>query len=240
MFPATPSVDSTGPSATLFAGVVDSLRRGATVIAANARAARALQIRYAQEQRSAGHEAWPSPPIYDWDSWLRELWRDYAFRNPAAPMLLSSLQEQRVWLRVRPQDAAQVLSLESLADLAMEAWHLLCDYRAHPARRAEWEQPDAEVFRQWTARFERECRQQGWISFAEIAPVLAEDRGAALPQEVCLIGFDRITPAQRLLLEALRERGISIGEADAPAQEPQRSWIRAMDARQEVEACAAW
>lgn len=240
MFPATPSVDSTGPSASLFAGVLDSLRRGATVIAANARAARALQIRYAQEQRIAGHEAWPSPPIYDWDSWLRELWRDYAFRNPAAPMLLSSLQEQMVWTRMRPQDAAQVLSLAALADLAMEAWRLLCDYRAHSPRRGEWEQPDAELFRQWAARFERECLQRGWISSAQIAPALAEDSGAALPQEIYLVGFDRITPAQRLLVDALRERDVLIHEAEAPPQETQRFWIKAMDARQEVEACAAW
>ena len=240
MFPATPIVDSTGPAASLFAGVLDSLRHGATVITANARAARALQIRYAQQQRSAGREAWPSPPIHDWDSWLRELWRDYAFRNPAAPMLLSSLQEQMVWIRVRPQDAAQVLSPQSLAALAMEAWRLLCDYGAHSARRAEWEQPDAELFRQWAARFERECLQRGWISSPQIAPALAEDRGASLPQEICLVGFDRITPAQQLLLDAVREQGVSVQEAELPAHEPQRSWIRAMDARQEVEACAAW
>lgn len=240
MFPATPIVDSTGPSASLLAGVLESLRRGATVVAANARAARFLQLRYAQAQRNAGREVWPSPPICDWDSWLRELWREHAFRDPAAPMLLSPLQERRLWLRVQREDAASVLSPDALALQAMEAWSLLCEYGAHAARRAEWEQPDADRFRHWAAEFERACTRHNWISFAQIAPALAEDRGLALPQEICLVGFDRRTPAQVHLLEALRERGVGISEAQEAGEATQRSWIKAMDARQEVAACAAW
>lgn len=240
MVPATPIVDSTGPPASLLAGVLESLRRDATVIAANARAARALQTRYAQEQHNAGHEVWSSPPIYDWDSWLREQWRDYAFRNPDAPMLLSSLQEQRLWIRVQREDAQQFLSPEAIAELAMEAWSLLTAYRGHAARRMEWEQPDAERFRQWATEFERACAQHNWISFAQIATVLADDRGAAPPPEICLVGFDRMTPAQVQVLESFGERGVTISKLEQPAKEPQRSWIRAMDARQEIEACAAW
>lgn len=240
MVPATPIVDSTGPPASLLAGVLQSLRRGATVITANARAARALRIRYAQEQRSAGHEVWPSPSLYDWDSWLRELWHDYAFRNPGAPTLLSSFQERRLWVRVQHGDAAGLLSPDTIAVLAMEAWSLVCDYRAHSARGVEWEQPDPERFQRWAAAFERECMRHNWISFAQIAPVLAEDRGASLPQEICLVGFDRMTPAQEHLIGAFRDRGFTIRRADEPPNEPQLSWIKAMDMRQEVAACAAW
>lgn len=224
----------------LFAEVLDALQRGATVVAANSRAARALHLQYAQQQRSAGLEAWTSPTIYDWDTWLRELWRDYAFRNPAAPMLLSALQERAAWTRILRENAVPVLSPEPVAVLAMDAWALICDFKAHPARRSPWEQPDAESFRRWSAEFERECARQNWISFRQITTFLAEDRELTLPQEICLVGFDRIRPAQQDFLKALGGRRVVILQVDQPTQGAELSWIRAMDARHEISACAAW
>ncbi|HSY03266.1 MAG TPA: hypothetical protein VK819_13985, partial [Acidobacteriaceae bacterium] len=63
-----------------------ALQRGATVVAANSRAARALQLQFAASQRAAGHTVWPAPAIHDWDAFLRDLYRDYAFAHPSAPM----------------------------------------------------------------------------------------------------------------------------------------------------------
>src|SRR5580693_2523105 len=108
----------------------DALQRGAILIAANPRAARALHLQFADGQRAAGHTVWPSPAIYDWDSWLRELSRAHAFRHPNAPMLLTPLQERTLWTRVQREDAALVLSADAMAALAMEAWSRLSDYNA--------------------------------------------------------------------------------------------------------------
>lgn len=220
--------------------IADSLRRGATVLAANSRAARALHVRYAQDQRNAGREVWPSPPIFEWDSWLRDLWRDYAFRHPEAPILLSPLQERVLWERVQRDDAARVLSPEAMATLAMQAWRLICEYQADSARRSSWEQPDAERFRHWAVEFERLCTGQNWISFSRITAVLATDAALDLPREICLVGFDRTTPAQRAFLTALADRDISIAEAEQPQPIAERCWVRAVDARHEIAACARW
>ena len=232
--------------------IAEALERGATVVAANPRAARSLQLAFAAAERSAGREVWPAPPILDWDSWLRELYSGYAFAHPDAPMLLSSLQERALWRRVQREDAARVVSPDSMASLAMEAWSLLSDYTAHAARRSPWavggELTDAERFRAWAAEFERECARNRWISFSQIAPLLTSEpslgTALALPLEVCLVGFDRITPAQRGWLAALASRNLRITEyRSEPAPGPQQSerqWIAAVDARAEISACAAW
>jgi ATP-dependent helicase/nuclease subunit B len=224
----------------LAAPIADALLRGATVVAASPRAARALALQYAEVQHSAGRTIWPSPPILDLDSWLRDLWRDHAFAHPDAPLLLSPLQEQVLWTRVQRDDATRVVSPASMAALAMEAWSLLCAYNAHPARSESWEQTDAERFRHWAAAFERECERNRWISFSRIAPLLAVDAALALPPSLCLVGFDRLTPAQRDFLAALESRGVLVDQPPLPAPESHFAWVAAADPRAEIAACAAW
>lgn len=229
--------------------IAESLERGATIVAASPRAARALQLAYANQQRDSGRTLWPTPPILDWDSWLRELYREYAFAHPDAPMLLAPLQERALWTRMQHDDAHRVVSPESMAALAMEAWELLSAYNAHAARRSAWtvsgELSDAESFRQWAAEFERECVRYRWISSSQIASHLGAEpalsSAVTLPPELCLVGFDRTTPAQRAWLSALATHNVRItGDSADPVAIPERQWIAAPDARAEIAACAAW
>ncbi|HEX4006148.1 MAG TPA: PD-(D/E)XK nuclease family protein [Acidobacteriaceae bacterium] len=224
--------------------LADALRRGATVLAASPRAARALQLQYADTERAAGLEAWPAPAIADWDSWLRELWQEYAIAHPEAPMLLTPLQERSVWERVQREDDVVVLAPEAMAALAMEAWERLSVYNAHTVRNQSWsvgsEPTDAERFRRWAAAFERVCAQNNWISFSQIAPVLAADRGLALPAGIWLVGFDRVNPQQREFLSMLADCGTTVHTFALPPQDPSRRWIAAADARGEIFACATW
>ncbi len=228
--------------------IADALQRGATVVAASPRAARALHLRFAEDQRVAGHTIWPTPSIRDWDSWLRDLWRDHAFATPDAPMLLTPLQERVLWTRIQRDDNAPVLSRDSMAGLAMEAWNLLSAYSAHASRRQAWEQTDAERFRHWAAAFDRECSRHGWLSGGQLestlAQILSSGGALTLPPELFLVGFDRITPAQRDLLAALESRGLIVTES---RPEPgfvegdlQREWAMGNSLRDEITACAAW
>ncbi|MGC2298862.1 MAG: hypothetical protein WA476_08675, partial [Acidobacteriaceae bacterium] len=237
---------------TLARPIADALRRGATVVAASPRATRALHLRFAEDQRAVGHAVWPTPSLYDWDSWLRSLWRDYAFSAVGAPILLTPLQERTLWTCAQRDDAALVISPELMADLAMEAWSLLSAWNAHPSRRQSWSstdaQTDAERFRHWAADFERECARHGWLSADELESTLTSLTGnatdLALPPELLLVGFDRITPAQRTFLAALESRNVTVAEfrfePTIRPEDSRRYWIVANDQRDEIAACAAW
>jgi probable DNA repair protein len=224
------------------AEIMHALSRGATVVAASPRVARLLRLQHARRQRAAGHTVWPSASIFDWDSWLRVLWSSYAFATPHAPLLLSPLQERALWTRVQRTDASLVLSPESMAALAMEAWSLLSDFSAHPARRHSWEPTDAERFRRWAQEFDRECSAQSWITASQIAARLCDAPAEipGLPTEVSLLGFDRFTPAQSAFLSSLRARGLAVTEHVPEPRESQRASIVAGSPRDEIAACAAW
>jgi len=227
--------------------IADALRRGATIVAASPRAARALRLRYAEDQRTAGRSIWASPLITDWDSWLRELWHEHAFTNPNAPMLLSPLQERSLWTRVQQDDAALVLAPDRMAALAVEAWALLSAWNQHGARRHAWDHTDAERFRHWAAAFERICTRHRWLSSSQLESTLTAVLGfgaqIALPSEILLVGFlaARTPPAQQALLDALEARGMRLtrDQTETTAQSSRR-WIAAQDAREEIAASAAW
>lgn len=225
--------------------IADALRRGATVVAARPGTARSLTLRFAELQRSTGARVWVSPAIVDWDFWLRDLFLDYAFNVPHAPMLLSPLQEQAIWTRVQGDDAARVLAPEAMARLAAEAWSLLSTFNAHASRRQIWEQTDADHFRHWAAGFEHDCARNRWLSSSQLASFLkSEVAHLRLPSEILLVGFDRIPPGHLDFLEAIRSRNLIVGEfrpePDFNPDQASHSWVSAPDQRSEIDACAAW
>jgi ATP-dependent helicase/nuclease subunit B len=226
-----------------WAQIEGALQRGASVIAGNARAARRLHLRHARSQQTAGREAWTTPSIADWKSWLRQLWTEWSFDSADAPLLLSALQEARLWRGVQGEDAGQVVSADSLAALAQQAYARLCAYEARVSLSSAWLETDAEHFRQWALRFDRVCDRRGWLSESRMEERLAQAAEAGelrLPAELVLTGFDRRTPAQNALLRALEECGIQVREAEWDAEAASLAVACAASERMEIEGCAQW
>jgi ATP-dependent helicase/nuclease subunit B len=193
--------------------------------------------------RDDGHRAWQTPPIEDWDNWLRSLWHSISLHDEAAPLLLSPLQEKQVWRRMQKDDASLLVSPDGMAQLSASAYSLLCDYQAHAERNHPWLQPDAEHFQQWAAAFDRECGRQLWMSSSrletQIASVL-EETAIALPAEMLLVGFDRLTRAKETLLAALRTRGTLVTFINREMPSEQIQLLCADDPRDEITTCAWW
>jgi probable DNA repair protein len=223
--------------------ILQALARGATILTGNARAARRLHLDYARTQRALGHPAWPTPPIYDWHTWLNDLWDQYSFHHPDAPILLTPLQETELWKIAQGQDAHSVVSPESLAALAQQAYSLLCDHDANASRRQPWTEPDAERFRQWAQSFDRICADKNYLSSSRLPERLtaaARNNQLTLPAQILLTGFDHITPAQQSLIAAMQDAGTTI-QALEPG--PPRAELRALIAtseQTELDSCALW
>ena len=193
--------------------------------------------------RDAGHQAWRTPPIEDWDTWLRSLWQSVSLHYEPAPLLLSPLQEKQVWRRMLKGDASLLVSPDGMAKLSASAYSLLCDYEAHAERNHTWLQPDAERFQQWAAAFDRECGRQQWLSGSQLETQITsalEETPITLPAEILLGGFDRLTPAQEILLTALRTRGVLADFINHEATAEQIQLFRADDPRDEMTTCAWW
>jgi ATP-dependent helicase/nuclease subunit B len=228
--------------------IAAAVEAGDTVIASSARAARALRRLHGQAQRAQGREAWQSPDILDWDSWLHRLWQKRLRSGSEIRLLLTTLQEQQVWVElVKPSiEGLRLISVPGVAELAQEAYGLLCAYGALDFLSGEkLGGPDVESFRMWARNFERKCRQEDWLSRAKLPLVLQEAVLAGqeeAPFRLVLTGFDRITPAQQDLIDAFKEQGHDITLV-APAEIllGQTSFlVEAVDRRDEIATCALW
>lgn len=231
------------PMSRLPVAIEDAFQTGALILTANLRAARWLRHEYAQLMRSEGRKAWKTPPIEDWDTWIRRLWQSAGLLDDDVPLLLTELQELQIWLRMQRDDASLLVSPASMAKLAAGAYELLCSYEAHAERNYAWGHTDAEHFQQWAAAFDRECRRQQWLSRGHLEARLAaaiDIKSLPLPSQILLVGFDRVTPAQEEVLGALRRQGILVAASlheDAPRD---IGFVRADDLQDEIEVCAGW
>jgi ATP-dependent helicase/nuclease subunit B len=228
--------------------IAAAIENGDTVITSTARAARALRRSFGEAQRSLGQEAWQSPDILDWDSWLNRLWQKSLRSGEETRLLLTTLQEQQVWVRmVKPAiEGRRLISVLGVAELAQQAYALLSTYRALDFLSGERAAgADVESFREWARAFKHTCSREEWLSRSEL-PLVLHDAVLAGRVEattpLLLIGFDRITPAQQYLLDALLQKEHQV-EVTAPAElstsETPRL-VRAVDKRDEISLCALW
>lgn len=218
------------------------LRSGGLVVAASERAARALTAAYHRARRAEGLEAWPSPAIYDWNSFVRTAAQDHPAVTDGR-LVLDSLQEQSLWADIVGSDRHMVTLLDGprnrMARLAIQAHQLLCSHAPQFLRenaRSGWQQ-DAENFSAWLTVFEATCRSSNVLSPArlplELLPQL--DPAASRPP-LLLAGFDRILPTQRRLFDAW---GKWQEAAPAPPANEVR-YFHAPDTQSELAACALW
>lgn len=241
------------------AAIASTIEAGGVVVASSVRAARALRRLHAETERGRGLDVWPSPPIVDWGGWLDDLWRVELRAGRESRMLLSALQEHRLWVQiVRPNiEGRRLISVAGVAEMAQQAYALLSDYLALDfleggARGGV----DVESFREWARRFEGERQAKGWLSRSSLAAALRE---AVLAQQrapvaaVVTAGFDRLTPAQESLLAAFAERGCAVQHWEAAQDQGQwphlpsaasaelnGALVAGSDARDEAAACAVW
>jgi ATP-dependent helicase/nuclease subunit B len=228
--------------------IAAAIQAGDTVIASSARAARALRRLHGEAQRRQGLEAWQSADILDWDSWLNRLWQKRLRSGSETRLLLTTLQEQQVWIRlVKPSiEGRRLISVLGVAELAQQAYALLCGYGALDFLKGErLGGPDVESFREWARGFGRACHKEDWVSRAKLPLVLQKaviSGQVEATTRLVLTGFDRVTPAQQQLIEAFRERGddVQIVEASEVLAAETTLLVEAVDKRDEIATCALW
>ena len=107
----------------------DLLDRGGLILTANARAARALHLRYAEAKQAERASAWPTPRILDLHSWLAEQWHSLLLTGTEGRVLLNELQEHALWERLIEPVLIGFSLIEParMAALAQQAYALLAE-----------------------------------------------------------------------------------------------------------------
>lgn len=221
-----------------------ALSRGATVVTANARLARALRQAFGLRQMAEGRSAWETPSLSPWPALVESLRRQHA--APGTPPLLTPLQEQTLWESIveASPDSAGLLQPHAAARLAAQAWKLIHQWRVPfggRRRMPEWESTAETIaFFGWAQQFEFHVE---WLNRADSSRMIEALLAAPLmgPSELWLAGFDELEPRQRELVAALERTGTAVTHftPKPEAAIPPRLASFA-DARAEAEAAAAW
>jgi ATP-dependent helicase/nuclease subunit B len=217
------------------------LSAGGTVVTASDRAARAIRAAFHRARRAEGREAWSSPRIYDWQTFVRLGWEE---RTNDGRMILNAVQEQSLWERIIAESGPVAALLEgprrNLAAMAMHGHALLCSHAPEfldaKARRS-WEQ-DPQAFSRWLSEFEEICRKQEVLSANRLPREflrLLECDAEARP-ELVLVGFDRLVPTQETLLESWGKWEL----ANSGERAGTLRTFHAADQAEELAACAQW
>jgi ATP-dependent helicase/nuclease subunit B len=225
------------------------LRRGGIILTGNARAARALYLRYAEVMQAEGATAWPAPQILDLHSWLTEQWKFLLLTGTEDRLLLNDLQERVLWERIIGPAIENFSLVEParLAELAHQAYGLLANYRGlGRLNESLWmvdPHAEPEVFHQWARSFQQECERRHWLPRCELIDAVthAFQWGTLTPpQEIGWIGFDRETPAEQALRAALETRDASQQDLSWDIEQTPPSLYTAQDEHEENIACAEW
>ena len=121
---------------------------------------------------------WESPDILPRDAWVRRLWEECAWNDPAAtPVLLTRWQELALWEEAiqwteRATEHAILLNAHSTARAAAEAWQLLHAWEGPLDTTAFERSGDATAFAAWMKRVQKRLAEHGWITAAELPGAL--------------------------------------------------------------------
>jgi len=220
---------------------------GAPLLLPNARAARDLRSAFNGRQRARGMQAWEPPPILSWTQWTSSLWSDLIVAGAETRLLLNPAQEHSLWREIVSEHAAIagiLSSADALADLARSAWSLAASYEATHRLRSFAVTHDSRIFADWAENFTRQCGTRGYLSAALLEDALSRhlQTGAlTAPPALQLVGFTDRTPAQEVLLEALRTRGTTVAEHTLTIDPGNlRASVVAPTERAELELAARW
>ena len=224
------------------------LDRGLLVLTGNDRAARSVTLAWDRLQVERGRTSWQSCQVLSWRNWLLLLWKRLLLDGRVTSLLLTSSQERRVWQKVlaaEPPVGTGQQRTNSFATLAATTWHHLCSFRGRERlrQRVSTLRGDPLTFARWVRSFEALCEREALLSESlleeELQRLLAAKDLQPWNAGVFLLGFDRFTPAQNVLLERCRGLGITF-DPIAPPFHPEGLLVTTGSEKEELRGCARW
>ncbi|MBF0159552.1 MAG: hypothetical protein HQL58_08495, partial [Magnetococcales bacterium] len=202
------------------------MRTDPVLITVNRRLSRWLQKSHGEQQLRLGQQAWSTPTILPYTTWLEQSWEllwdqpdILAHHQPV--LLLNEHQERLLWQQI----IAATVTLEeqplfraaAAVHDVMGGWRLLCEADLELTESMVMGHEDAMVFYGWQQQFRQRCQQQRWIDQGGLAQWLCQHADLVpWPSALTWVGFDQLTPIQQALIERLRQIGVKVTLSEAP------------------------
>ncbi|MFL1449375.1 PD-(D/E)XK nuclease family protein [Pseudomonas tritici] len=213
------------------------------VLAATERVSRHIKMQAALLQSVAGKRSWfAKGKIRTVSQWNEEAWLELL---PDA-QLLNPVQELAVVKTVADRSGLlpdNLISSTSTARRISQAYSQFIKFKLPDDPDRFRFKREYEVFWQWRALIEEDCRKNGTVFRAELpALVLAALREGSIdaPRKVVMVGVLYMNPSERAVIDMLRSMGSDIIDLDFAAEASKPKLRRAVTQADEFEHVADW
>lgn len=217
----------------------DKLRPGVTWVAPTRRLAHYLRRRHDEACAAEGLEVWTTPDVVTWSGLVERLFTEGRAAGRVSGRWLDDAMARMAWERIAERDGAlaHILAPGQLGRTAYDSWRRLHAYAIPLTALDADDRPEAQAFARWARSYADWSRRHGWVDESlaggVVDPTLA---GPALE----LVGFDAFTPAQRFLVERLRQAGVAVTERPTATRRGARILTTCRDRTGEVDTAARW
>lgn len=235
------------PQQSNVADIIQRLEHCATIVTGNQRLARNLRQLFDQAKISSGQQAWPAPDILPWNAWLQRLWQEAIVngKTSVSGYLLAAHQERHIWQEALVECAPDFSShaVDQVIARLMDAWQMMWAWCLPFGAESFDYNVDSQLFRKVLTGFRARCRENDWLTFAELPEALQENFRCGtvqLPNELVLLGFDELTPQQSSLLQVIAQARCPVQWLRLPGQVARVTKIGCADDRSEARLAACW
>jgi probable DNA repair protein len=217
--------------------LTEHLSANRPILTPNHRLARRIKLAWGRHNVAQGRAAWHTPTVMSLEHWWLACYRERVSQGDEMPSLLTTSQEQALWLScVESSVELALLRPGAAAELAADAYRNLhlwdIDWCAEIQQFSFGE--DTRLFPAWAAEFEKNLAQLGRALLPSLVPQLA----AACPRDsLVLAEFDELPP---LYLRALERQAGQITRYQQGRQQADCSLQPCDSHRGELEAAARW
>lgn len=230
-------------------------------ICSTARLVRGLNLQHQQRQLDSGNQQWQASEAFTLQQWLDSLINHATLLgllpSDALPMVVLStvaeafLWEQAITTCLAKHEAAALFDIRAMAKSAIEANDLMLNWRITETDvNTQFMTQETRQFLRWRHTFEALCTAKNAIAAARLSALQIElivqnaqylASELTLPKQIILAGFDRITPLEQHLFEALKTCGVQIEKLSAAVHvNLQVDYLALNDSNAECRAAVAW
>ena len=230
-------------------------------ICSTTRLMRGIHLQYQQQQMNAGIAQWQTAEVSTLAMWLDTLIGHASLLgilpSDALPALtLSQVAESYLWEQaietcLAKHEAATLFDIRALAKSAIEANNLMLNWQLSEVDiNQHFMTQEIRHFLRWRNTFEALCAKQQALEPARLMALqinlIEKYRDAislaiALPKQILLAGFDRVTPLEKHLFELLKTCGVATEMATLnTSQNSNIQYYSLNDSRAECRAAIAW
>lgn len=222
---------------------LQSLTDETLVLASTERVSRHIKMQSALLQSVAGKRTWfAKGKIRTVTQWIEEVWLEQLPNE----QLLFPVQELAVVKSVADRSGLlpdNLISSTSTARRIAQAYSTFIKFNL-PADADRFRfKREYEVFWQWRALIQEDCRQNGCVFRAELPGLVLQTimAGAFVPpRKVVLVGVLYMNPSERAVIDQLKAMGTEVVELDVAAEVVKPKLRRAVTQADEFEHVAEW